>query len=115
MQSNYDYLETIFLLKVPTDGLVLRGWYTTITLAVYGIPREAMQEQTSTSNAHTHSHLTLPSPCLASESLPPPEAVAASAATQEWVQQHAQVCFYLLPWYLDFCCFCKCFIEVCHM
>lgn len=22
--------------KIPTDGLVLRGWYTTITLAVYG-------------------------------------------------------------------------------
>lgn len=72
---------------MPTDGLVLRGWYTTITLAVYGIPREAMQEPTPT-NAHSHSHLTLP---LSSETLPPPEAVAASAATQEWVQQHAQV------------------------
>lgn len=22
--------------QIPTDGLVLRGWYTTITLAVYG-------------------------------------------------------------------------------
>lgn len=23
--------------RIPTDGLVLRGWYSTITLAVYGI------------------------------------------------------------------------------
>lgn len=47
-----------------------------------------MQEQTASSNTHSHSHLTLP---LTSDGLPPPEAVAASAATQEWVQQHAQV------------------------
>ena len=24
-------------LQVPTDGLILKGWYSTITLAVYGI------------------------------------------------------------------------------
>ncbi|KAF2903313.1 hypothetical protein ILUMI_02877 [Ignelater luminosus] len=31
--------------KIPTDGLVLRGWYTTITLAVYGILTSNIAEQ----------------------------------------------------------------------
>ncbi|KAF5276514.1 hypothetical protein FQA39_LY06583 [Lamprigera yunnana] len=31
--------------KIPTDGLVLRGWYTTITLAVYGILTVNVPEQ----------------------------------------------------------------------
>lgn len=30
--------------KIPTDGLVLRGWYSTITLAVYGILTNAISE-----------------------------------------------------------------------
>ncbi|XP_017488253.1 PREDICTED: protein virilizer-like [Rhagoletis zephyria] len=30
--------------KIPTDGLVLRGWYSTITLAVYGILTNSMTE-----------------------------------------------------------------------
>lgn len=30
--------------KIPTDGLVLRGWYSTITLAVYGILTNALAE-----------------------------------------------------------------------
>ncbi|XP_067632458.1 protein virilizer [Eurosta solidaginis] len=30
--------------KIPTDGLVLRGWYSTITLAVYGILTNSMNE-----------------------------------------------------------------------
>ena len=30
--------------KIPTDGLVLRGWYSTITLAVYGILTNTMSE-----------------------------------------------------------------------
>ncbi|XP_012157537.1 protein virilizer [Ceratitis capitata] len=30
--------------KIPTDGLVLRGWYSTITLAVYGILTNSMSE-----------------------------------------------------------------------
>ncbi|XP_019867996.2 protein virilizer isoform X2 [Aethina tumida] len=31
--------------KIPTDGLVLRGWYTTITLAVYGTLTNNITEQ----------------------------------------------------------------------
>ncbi|KAL3285081.1 hypothetical protein HHI36_019205 [Cryptolaemus montrouzieri] len=31
--------------KIPTDGLVLRGWYTTITLAVYGTLTKNITEQ----------------------------------------------------------------------
>lgn len=31
--------------KIPTDGLVLRGWYTTITLAVYGTLTVNIAEQ----------------------------------------------------------------------
>ncbi|XP_044750585.1 protein virilizer isoform X2 [Coccinella septempunctata] len=31
--------------KIPTDGLVLRGWYTTITLAVYGTLTKNIAEQ----------------------------------------------------------------------
>ncbi|XP_075165051.1 VIR_N domain-containing protein [Haematobia irritans] len=30
--------------KIPTDGLVLRGWYNTITLAVYGILTNSLTE-----------------------------------------------------------------------
>ncbi|ALC42000.1 vir, partial [Drosophila busckii] len=30
--------------KIPTDGLVLRGWYSTITLAVYGILTNTVTE-----------------------------------------------------------------------
>ena len=30
--------------KIPTDGLVLRGWYSTITLAVYGILTNSLTE-----------------------------------------------------------------------
>ncbi|KAH8333410.1 hypothetical protein KR074_001811 [Drosophila pseudoananassae] len=30
--------------KIPTDGLVLRGWYSTITLAVYGILTNSVTE-----------------------------------------------------------------------
>lgn len=31
--------------QIPTDGLVLRGWYTTITLAVYGTLTKGITEQ----------------------------------------------------------------------
>lgn len=34
--------------KIPTDGLVLRGWYTTITLAVYGTLTVNISEQIMT-------------------------------------------------------------------
>ncbi|XP_054285555.1 protein virilizer-like isoform X1 [Macrosteles quadrilineatus] len=32
--------------RIPTDGLVLRGWYTTITLAVYGYLTKAIVHET---------------------------------------------------------------------
>ncbi|RZF39648.1 hypothetical protein LSTR_LSTR001169 [Laodelphax striatellus] len=62
--------------SVPTDGLVLRGWYTTITLAVYGYLAKAVIPEVP-----------------ATGSRPPPDAVgpASNSATAEWVQQHAQV------------------------
>lgn len=40
--GNLEYKQNIHIQlecerkQIPTDGLVLRGWYTTITLAVYG-------------------------------------------------------------------------------
>lgn len=33
--------------KIPTDGLVLRGWYSAITLAVYGIINKVVREPPS--------------------------------------------------------------------
>jgi len=29
-------LIRIVLFQIPTDGLILKGWYTTITIALYG-------------------------------------------------------------------------------
>lgn len=66
--------------QIPTDGLILRGWYTTVTLAVYGFITK-----------------TRPSPLnLVSENPPPaaetpPPRVISEHKTAEWVQQHAQV------------------------
>lgn len=69
--------------QIPTDGLVLRGWYTTITLAVYGLLTKAViQEIPPPGPVPPH-----PDPRA------PPDAIGpnANAATAEWVQQHAQV------------------------
>nr|CAD7439954.1 unnamed protein product [Timema bartmani] len=66
--------------KIPTDGLVLRGWYTTITLAVYGILTKSLQEQ-------------VPPPIAPTALVPPPDSHVppdTGAATAEWVQQHTQ-------------------------
>lgn len=42
---------------IPTDGLVLRGWYTTITLAVYGTLTKNVMEQIASPPAETSSQL----------------------------------------------------------
>ena len=48
--------------KIPTDGLVLRGLYSTITLAVYGIftPTSAEQLATLTANIKEEEHVPPP-------------------------------------------------------
>lgn len=87
MQSESEYLLvnadhnnshpiTNFLLqKIPTDGLVLKGWYTTITLAIYGVLSKANQPAVPV--------------------VPIPERhttdLSSNAATADWVQQHAQL------------------------
>ncbi|XP_058176477.1 protein virilizer [Anopheles ziemanni] len=59
-----------FVRRIPTDGLVLKGWYTTLTLAVYGIlttniaepivsPRETTPQPNELLNTivvHDHHH-----------------------------------------------------------
>ncbi|CAH0546418.1 unnamed protein product [Brassicogethes aeneus] len=42
---NLDCIPEETVRKIPTDGLVLRGWYTTITLAVYGTLTNNITEQ----------------------------------------------------------------------
>lgn len=42
---------------IPTDGLVLRGWYTTITLAVYGTLTKNIMEQIASPPAESHVQL----------------------------------------------------------
>ncbi|CAH0389348.1 unnamed protein product [Bemisia tabaci] len=69
---------------IPTDGLVLRGWYSTITLAVYGCLTKTIQEQATVNQS------ALPSSTISTNSRAPGPEVTTSA-TAEWVQQHAQV------------------------
>ncbi|XP_067142152.1 protein virilizer homolog isoform X2 [Centruroides vittatus] len=50
--GNLEYKQNVdiqFLVmdKIPTDGLVLRGWYCTITLAVYGMLTKVCKERSS--------------------------------------------------------------------
>lgn len=69
--------------RIPTDGLVLRGWYTTITLAVYGhLTKAIIQEVPPPGPVQP-----LPDPRAPPDSIGP----GSTAATAEWVQQHAQV------------------------
>lgn len=49
---------------IPTDGLVLRGWYTTITLAVYGV---------------------------LTKTVPPEPAQPDMVTSVDWLQQHSQM------------------------
>jgi hypothetical protein len=83
--------------QIPTDGLVLRGWYTTITLAVYGVLTKSVQEAPPP-----------PPQALITHSVPPPvpcttdprvtEPIVTNTPTGDWVQQHAQVCCH---WFHD--------------
>ncbi|XP_046397163.1 protein virilizer homolog isoform X2 [Ischnura elegans] len=90
--------------RIPTDGLVLRGLYTTITLAVYGVLTKTLQETIPPAPAPPITTRQPPSqpptPSTPSSSVvggPRPEPRVAeavgpnTAATAEWVQQHAQV------------------------
>ncbi|XP_066999085.2 protein virilizer isoform X2 [Anabrus simplex] len=67
--------------RIPTDGLVLRGWYTTITLAVYGALTKHVQEPPPPPAVVPHPM---------SDPRVPAEVIVPNAATAEWVQQHAQ-------------------------
>lgn len=53
--------------QIPTDGLVLRGWYTTITLAVYGTFTKVITEQIASPPATTPQ----PPPIIAPVEIPP--------------------------------------------
>ncbi|XP_075978617.1 VIR_N domain-containing protein [Anticarsia gemmatalis] len=65
--------------RIPTDGLVLRGWYTTITLAVYGTLTQVLPETPVGANPPP----TVQRPAVAREVAPPPAVVA---PTPEWPQ-----------------------------
>ncbi|KAM3958579.1 LOW QUALITY PROTEIN: VIR_N domain-containing protein [Aphomia sociella] len=56
--------------RIPTDGLVLRGWYTTITLAVYGNLTQILPETPVGSNPPP----TIQRPSIAREVAPVPAA-----------------------------------------
>lgn len=47
--STYSHclLVSVLFLKVPTDGLIIKGWYQTITLAVYGVLTTVVQDRSS--------------------------------------------------------------------
>ncbi|XP_065211806.1 protein virilizer [Planococcus citri] len=68
--------------QIPTDGLILRGWYTTVTLAVYGFITKTRPTQLNlvSQNTPTPPAVETPTPRVISEH-----------KTAEWVQQHAQV------------------------
>lgn len=71
-------------MQIPTDGLVLRGWYTTITLAVYGALTKVLTETVVASQA--------PAP----SSVPPPSTAevgpaARSPGRPEWGSQPVEV------------------------
>jgi hypothetical protein len=86
-------IRVIFLIhsQIPTDGLVLRGWYTTITLAVYGVLRKSVQEAPPPppQGLITHS-VPPPVPCPADPRVTDP--IVTNTPASDWVQQHAQVC-----------------------
>ncbi|KAK4877295.1 hypothetical protein RN001_009801 [Aquatica leii] len=70
--------------KIPTDGLVLRGWYTTITLAVYGILTVNVPEQIIQP---------VVSPAIPPQSNPLPELqqiMPVAAIENEWPQDNIQ-------------------------
>lgn len=78
--------------QIPTDGLVLRGWYTTITLAVYGSLTKSIQESVTAPNQSIVPHSV---PQKAGSNPRTPE--SHNSTNSEWGQQkHPQVTFSLL-------------------
>lgn len=77
--------RVLFMKQVPTDGLILRGWYTTVTLAVYGFITKTKPPPSNLVSQNPPP----PPPPPASET--PPPRVISEYKTAEWVQQHAQV------------------------
>lgn len=67
--------------QIPTDGLVLRGWYTTITLAVYGKLTKGITEPI-TSPPAPEIIVPVVVPIIA-DTPPPPVLAAAAAASVE--------------------------------
>ncbi|XP_011634486.1 protein virilizer [Pogonomyrmex barbatus] len=69
--------------QIPTDGLVLRGWYTTITLAVYGTLTKSLnnpQEIISSAAGSTA--------CVSSLEENPENAVQISEQQSEWYYEN---------------------------
>lgn len=66
--------------RIPTDGLVLRGWYTTITLAVYGNLTQVLPETPVGANPPP----IVQRPAVAREVVPPPTVVPPNP---EWSQE----------------------------
>ncbi|CAH2981543.1 unnamed protein product [Chilo suppressalis] len=62
--------------RIPTDGLVLRGWYTTITLAVYGNLTQVLSDTPVGANPPN-----IQRPTIAREVAPVP---SSSVAPPEW-------------------------------
>jgi hypothetical protein len=72
MIENSTYRLTWLLSQIPTDGLVLRGWYTTITLAVYGALTKGLAETIALSQT--------PAPSV----VPPVSVTEGSPGHTEW-------------------------------
>ncbi|GLV34007.1 virilizer [Carabus blaptoides fortunei] len=68
--------------QIPTDGLVLRGWYTTITLAVYGTLTKNITEQVIPPAANTPSITQQPTALVSDVQ----QIVSANPIDQNWQQ-----------------------------
>lgn len=73
--------------KILTDGLVLRGWYTTITLAVYGVITKNLTEEMLNQQASPNKIVS----SISEETSP----IAAEKDNPEWINQGMQ--FYGSP------------------
>lgn len=70
--------------QIPTDGLVLRGWYTTITLAVYGTLTKSLNNPQEVNNSTAGS-----TACVSTlEENPKGTAQASSEQQPEWYYEN---------------------------